>query len=50
MPADDVRSIKAYVRTPPGVIRAASTDFSFVLTDTGSATTVRYATMFRGPE
>jgi cytochrome c oxidase accessory protein FixG len=50
VPADDVRSIKAYVRTPPGAAKAASTDFSFVLTDADSATSVKYATMFRGPE
>jgi len=49
VPADDVRSIRAYVRLPKGVVRAPSTDFGFILTD-AIGTSVRYDTVFRGPE
>ena len=53
VPADDVRSVKVYVRLPPGAVRTASTDFAFVLTDAAAAAgtaSVRYDTVFRGPE
>ena len=50
VPPDDVRSIRAYVRLPPGVVRAASTNFSFILTDANSGSSVRYDTVFRAPE
>ena len=50
VPPDDVRSMKAYVRLPPGAVRTPSTDFRFVLTDAGGRSSAQYATVFRGPE
>ncbi len=50
VPSDDLRSIKVYVRMPPGSIRAASTNFIFVLTDASGGLSIHYETVFRGPE
>ena len=50
VPADDLRSFRVYVREPAGAIRKPSTPFGFVLTDAATGRSVRYETMFRGPE
>jgi cytochrome c oxidase accessory protein FixG len=50
VPADDLRSIRVYVRTPPGALKQPSTEFRFVLTDVGGGASVAYESMFRGPE
>jgi len=50
VPADDLRSFRVYVREPAGAIEKPSTPFSFVLTDAATGRSVRYETMFRGPE
>jgi cytochrome c oxidase accessory protein FixG len=50
VPPDDLRSFRVYVREPAGAVKAASTPFTFVLTDTATGKSVRYNTVFRGPE
>ncbi len=49
VPADDVRSLRAYVSLPAGTQRAAATIFVFALSDHGGQP-VRYETVFRGPQ
>jgi cytochrome c oxidase accessory protein FixG len=50
VPADDVRSLKAYVSLPAGAVKTASTNFSFAVSDKEGGASARYETVFRGPE
>jgi cytochrome c oxidase accessory protein FixG len=50
VPADDVRSIRAYVSLPAGAVKTASKNFKFAIVDERDGTSAGYDTMFRGPE
>ena len=50
VPADDVRSIKAYVSLPAGAVKTASTNFIFAIADKQGGSSASYDTVFRGPE
>jgi cytochrome c oxidase accessory protein FixG len=49
VPADDLRSFRAYVRVPQHAIKEDSEPFTFALSD-AAGQRVRYRSMFRGPE
>ena len=50
VPADDVRSLRAYVSLPAGAVKSASTNFSLAVSDKEGGASARYETVFRGPE